>query len=253
MTTGNNEPATTTQAAKTFSEEDFNKAVGKAQTEQARAVDLEKKLERFKDIDPDAVKAMREDYELMRTERAAKGGKDDIEKLVNERTAEIKSRAETAVAEKAKEVETWQTRATRAEVLNPALTAAPKYLNATGIKLLSKQFESDLRSIDGKIVAVGGDGKPLASQKGTKLDSMGLEEYLELKAAEFPDVANPKFVKGSGGVSLGTTTSKGEDPSKADVTYADVAALASNPAKQREFLNGLTQEQRNKVLLSAGF
>lgn len=57
--------ATATPKAETVPLEKFHR-------EQARATDLEKKLERFKDIDPDAFKAMKEDYDNLRRERAAK-------------------------------------------------------------------------------------------------------------------------------------------------------------------------------------
>jgi Skp family chaperone for outer membrane proteins len=67
-----------TAAAATISVEDYNKAVERARTFEAKATDYEKK---YNGIDPEAHKAMKEELEIIRRESAA-GDPKKIESLV---------------------------------------------------------------------------------------------------------------------------------------------------------------------------
>jgi hypothetical protein len=88
-----------TPAPAPISPEDFNKAQEKARSEQARAVDLEKRLEAFKGIDPESHKAMKEELEISRRDSAA-GDPEKIKVLVMKARAEAEADAQKRYGKK---------------------------------------------------------------------------------------------------------------------------------------------------------
>ncbi len=61
----------TDNATKTYSETDYNAAVERARNFEAKLTDLEKKMSQYKDIDPEAHKAIREELNILKAEKAS--------------------------------------------------------------------------------------------------------------------------------------------------------------------------------------
>ena len=171
--------------------------------EQARAVDAERKLSAFKDVDLDAYKAMKEELDLLKRE-SAKGKPDEIEKLVGEKEKEIDKRYRKKLDEYEKEKDDTIKELNRLRVINPTMLKAAEYFNSKELSLIQMLVERDLSWDNGRVIVKDESGKPKASIKNPRED-MGIDEYLEELTELYPNCAKPRQTSG--------VTSPGQDRS----------------------------------------
>jgi len=218
-----------------------DKLTNQLQTWQAKATDYEK---RFNGIDPEAVKAMREDYELLRKEGAV-GDKAKIEKLIADKSAEVENRFKTHLTERDQKISTYEKELKTLRVTNIAMQEAAKKFNADQLPLLQREIDSATDFVDGKIVILE-NGKPAYSKKNPS-QLMDLPEYMDQLAAKYPSSAKSSMV--AGGQTSGTTYTNGSTRlSTAEfmrLTQADQTAyIKSLPQpEQRTLLNNLIQSR----------
>lgn len=168
----------------TVSAEDFDKEVSKRQRAEAELVDLKKRMDAFKDIDPERVRADREALERLQKEKTA-GDPKALEEWQTSKEAEIKGRFDKKLTEYEATNAELLKKLTRLEVVNPAMRKAADLINPTELDMVEILVERDLMLIDGKICVRGKDDKPAPSVKNPRED-MGLEEYLEELAEKHP-------------------------------------------------------------------
>jgi hypothetical protein len=166
---------------------------------QAKATNYEKELEKFKNVDVEEYKALKEEIQLLRRENA----KDDpkkIEEVITKEKATIEKELQSRYGKKFEEFEgklaESQKELSRLRVVNPAMLKAAERFNSSELTLIQLLVEKDLTYIDGQISVLGDDGKPRPSVKDPR-NTMGLDEYLDLLAEKYPGCAKPKGKSGA--------------------------------------------------------
>lgn len=211
-----------------------DKLTNQLQTWQAKATDYEK---RYAGIDPDAVKAKLEDYELMRKEGAV-GDKGKIEKLIADKTAEVENRFKSHLTERDTKISTYEKELKTLRVTNTAMQEAAKKFNADQLPLLQREIDSATDFIDGKIVIIE-NGKPAYSKKNPSV-LMDLPEYMEQLAAKYPSSAKSQVV--SGGQTSGTTYANGSTR----LNLAEYMRLT--PTEQQTYIKSLPGAEQKQML-----
>jgi hypothetical protein len=165
------------------------------QTWQARATDYEKKLERYKDIDPDAVKAMREDYEIMRKEAASKDPK-KFDEWATSKETEIRGAVQKELDGARATAEQARKELIELKVVDRVFAlAAGKFNEDTHEDV--KRYVRERCALDdsGEIVVKGTDGKPLYA-KGSTTKLMGAQDFVSWLVEQKPSWAKAEGVSG---------------------------------------------------------
>lgn len=229
------EKASEPQQQPTVSVEEFNKLRERAQNFEARVVDFEK---RYKNIDPEEHKALKEEIGLLRRETVG-GDPKKIEEFLTKERAELEKRFSGKLTETETALQEATKRLKRAEVVNPAMITAAKFFNDDALPLLQPIIEGSLDMEDGKIV-VKQDGKIVPSTKNPRLAAMPVEEFLESLIEKHPSLAKPTI--GAGGkdsASKRTPSVMGEGKSLQD--------FASMPDRGREAFKQMKPEDLKKL------
>lgn len=228
------EPAKPTQPEMVPAEE-FNKAQERARNFEAKLTDLEK---RFKGVDPEEARALREEVALLRKD-AAGGDPKKIDDLIARERGEIEKRFSSKLTETESALSEAQKRLKRAEVVNPALMTAAKFFNNDALPLLQPVLESALDFEDGKIV-VKQDGRVVPSVKNPRIAAMPLEEFLESLVEKHPSLAKPTLAAGGKeGVTRSLSSSFGQGQ-----TISDFAKM---PDRGKEAFKNMKIEDLKKV------
>ena len=194
-----------TQAAETVSKAEYEKVLTKARNEEARAVDYER---RFKGIDPEAVKAEREELANLRREGVGNDPK-KLKEFEERTTKEVSERYSGKLTEYETENKTIKAQLKELQVTNTAMTKAASIFNDDALELIQDRVRADCDFQDGKIIVRGSDGKPRPSVKNPRED-MGVDEYLETLASKYPSTAKATAIAGGkGGGAKSETNGKG--------------------------------------------
>lgn len=191
-----NDDANTSKA--TVNPEEFEREVARARRFEAEAVDLRKKLDKYKDIDPDAHRGMKEDYELLRRERAS-GDPKKIDELIQTKTRELEHQYQQQYGKKLDEMTqdltATRTKLLRYEVVAPAMQKAANTFLPKALPLIERDVERNCRMIEGQVVAVDDQGQPRKSNKDPRVNMM-LDEYLEELAGQYDFMVASRQVSG---------------------------------------------------------
>ena len=210
------------------------KLTSKLQNAEAEIVNYKKSYSWI--TDPEAVKAKLEDYDNLRKQSTG-GDKTKIDQIISEKEKEIEGRFskkltefENANQQISKELKTLR-------VTNVAMQEAAKIFNADGLPLLQAVIEQTTDFVDGKVVVMK-DGKPAASEKDPR-QPMGLPEYMEILAKQYPSLAKSQIV--SGGKPSGTNMGTGHAVSASDFLklpkaeqFKIMAAFPQTPDGQKQ-------------------
>lgn len=213
MSDANNAGSGDAGQAGTVSLAEYNKVVEKARNEEARAVHFEKT---YKGIDPEAVKAEREELAILRRESVGNDPK-KLEAYEQKVKKELDDRYSAKLGEYENEIKTTRSELKELRVTNHAMTKAASIFNDDALELIQDRVRADCDWQDGQIVVKGGDGKPLPSKKNPR-ENMGVDEYLETLASRYPSTAKATAIAGGkGGGDKSQTNGRGNgkdlDPS----------------------------------------
>lgn len=180
----------------------------------AKATDLEKQLERFKNVDVEEYRAIKEEVSSLRKENAGADPK-KIEEVIAKERAALEKDFNNRFGKKYEELESGlksrDAELSKLRVINPAMLKAAEHFNSTELTLIQMLVEKDLTYSEGSILVKGTDGKPKSSIKDPR-NVMGLDEYFETLATQYPGCAKAKSVGGSktsGAVSSAANSSNG--------------------------------------------
>jgi hypothetical protein len=208
----------TAAAAATVTVEEYNKAVDRARSFEAKVTDFEK---RYAGIDPDAYKATKEELEIARRESAA-GDPEKIKELVTKAKQEAEAEAQKRYGSKLEEYEGLTKKQAadlkRLNVIVPSMGKAATLFTEDSLKYIEREIADNCDTHEGVVVAKGADGKPLPSKKDPR-QFMGVDEFLEGFAA-----SHPTFTKSNAtGGTMKPGTTKGAT-SSGDITFEKYAA-----------------------------
>lgn len=174
------------QESKSINPADYEKAIERARRFEAQVADFEKQLARYKDIDPDKYKAITEDYENLRREKA-QGNPDEIDKLIRDKEAEIDSRYQKRFGSKVEELETktqqYERELKELRVTSVVMAKAGQFIQPTSIRLLKPFVEKYCEHQDGKVVVKDDDGNVRYSPTNPR-ELMTVDEFLSEFAEE---------------------------------------------------------------------
>lgn len=194
MSDANNAGSGDAGQAGTVSLAEYNKVVEKARNEEARAVHFEKT---YKGIDPEAVKAEREELAILRRESVGNDPK-KLEAYEQKVKKELDDRYSAKLGEYENEIKNTRGELKELRVTNHAMTKAASIFNDDALELIQDRVRADCDWQDGQIVVKGGDGKPLPSKKNPR-ENMGVDEYLETLATKYPSTAKATAIAGGKG------------------------------------------------------
>lgn len=185
----------------TVSVDEFNKVKSQLQNWQAKATDYEK---RYAGIDPDAVRAKLEDYEIIRKERAT-GNPQEIDKLLKAREQEAEMRVKKDYAKKLEELEGVTSKQAselkQLRVTSVVMKEAADVFHPSALELIESVVTRDCDWGEDGIFVKGEDGKPRASIQDPR-KPMDVKEYIGTLAQKYEACAKATAVSGGkqGGV-----------------------------------------------------
>lgn len=222
---------------KTYTEADFNAQVERARNFEAKLTDTEKRLNEFKDVDPQAYKAIKEELNILKADKAA-SSKDPkaIEEEVKRREGEIRNGVQSELDRLSTELNTLRGRNKELEVVDKVFQSA----SGTFIDQAHDDVRDYIRRFcdkdeQGNIIVKDADGKPLYA-KGSTTKLMGPTEFVEWLADKKPHWAKAKSKAGF--EEKGTTTnghSSGITPEKL-LSMSDGERIAWGKANPKEFM-----------------
>lgn len=210
----------------TISEQDYNKAIERAQKFEGMAVDLQKKLERFSKIDPDKYHATLEELENFKRDNAT-GDRKKIDELLANKEKEVRSTVQKTIDDLTSEVTTTKGKLKELTVTDRVFSIAADQINKDCADDV-KRYIRDYCEIDddGNIFARDPKTGEKLYQKGSTtkvLDGEGFAEWLkENRPSWFKATAS------GGGKSAGTTTTK---PSGTGKNYTLTDLMNKSPAE----------------------
>lgn len=215
---------------------------------QAQVVDLEKKLEQFKDIDPTAFKAMREDYELMRKQQTG-GDPKKIEELITAKEAEIRTTVQKTLDERDAKINNLSSTLKRLQVTDKVFSLAASRINedcADDFKSYAEKY-GDLGD-DGEIIFKDDKGA-MRYAPGSTTKPMGVDDFVE-----YLSNLKPSWFKPDGKAGAKTAGQKTSAASNARVlTWAEIGQL---PDKGKIYMQQLANTDKtafNALMQEAKF
>lgn len=215
---------------------------------QAQVVDLEKKLEQFKDIDPVAFKAIKEDYELMRKQQTG-GDPKKIDELVAAKENEIRSTVQKALDALKQENEGYKGKLKELQVTDSVFSKAAAKFNADcheDVKAYIRKY-GDV-SDDGTVIFKDDKGAPrYAPGSTTKL--MDATEFVGWLAEQKPSWAVPDGKAGAKTAGQKTSAVSGGKI----LSWAEIGQL---PDKGKAYMNNLANTDKaafNALMQEAKF
>lgn len=188
---------TTEGTPKTYSESDYNTAIERARNFEAKLTDVERKLAEFKDIDPQAHKALREELNILKAEKATKSNDPKaIEEEVKRREADLRKTVQTEIDSLSQELKTLRSKNKELEVVDKVFQAASS--------LFVDEAHDDVRDAirkwcdkdeQGNIIVKDNDGKPRYA-KGSTTKVMGPADFVEWLADQKPHWAKARSKAG---------------------------------------------------------
>lgn len=213
---------------KTYTVKDIEIERAHAQAAREEARELR---ERYKDIDPEDYRRIKEEHSKLKTKDAG-GDEKKIAEIVAEQIASEKKRLEGAYNEEKSKRETTERELKKERVVKVILQKASAAFDKDALELLEPVFERDGDFIDGHVVIKGADGKPRYSPKdATKL--MTPDEYVEELQSKYPSAAK---ATAAAGTKSGVTKVNGA--SGQALTMAEISKL---PDKGRAYFNELAR------------
>jgi histidinol dehydrogenase len=208
-----------------------------------------KQLEKFKDLDPEEYKALKEEVTLLKKNDAG-GDEKKIQSLIDAAVEDAKKRADKVINDLSSKFESVAKRNQHLEIVVPALQKLSPVVNEDQIELMTSLVERDLTLVDGQIRVKDKDGKPIPSEVNPRED-MGLDEYITTLQGKYPSSFKSTAVPGgkSGETRKYSASGTGVTPEK----YMSMSAAERQklPPEQRQNLAAqaigmprrITQEQ----------
>lgn len=162
---------------------------------EAQAIDAQKQLERFKGIDPEKYRAVMEDYDNLRKEKAT-GSPEEIDRLIAEKKQEIEGLYKGHLDEAKNRALQLEQELKQLRVVDRAKTKAADRFTTDALDLIQTPIERDLDFVDGEIV-VKGDGGEIKRSPQDPSKNMSLDEYLDSLANKFPSIVRSEFRGGA--------------------------------------------------------
>jgi hypothetical protein len=166
---------------------------------QAKATNLEKKLEAYKTIDPEEYKNLKEEVTILRRENA-EGDPKKIDEVITKERTEIENKFRKQYGDSIealkKEKQEISSELDRLRVVNPAMLKAADVFNSTELSLIQMLIEKDLAFKDGQIIVKDEKGEPKLSPTNPR-QLMSIDEYMEGLTAKYPGCAKPRGTAGS--------------------------------------------------------
>jgi len=182
---------------KTFTIKDIEAERAHVQHERELRTDLEKKLSVFKDIDPEAYKAMQTQLSELKN-KAATGSEDKIaERIKEEREAEA-ARAQKVIDDLTAKLNGKETELKSERVTKAILQKAADAFGKDTLELLTPIFEKDGDFEDGQVVFKDAKGKLRYSEKDPR-KPLSVDEYIEEMRQKYPTAAVSHAKGGSRG------------------------------------------------------
>jgi hypothetical protein len=188
MTDGSNE-------VKTYSEEDYNKAVTRAQRFEAQMVDLQKQVERFKGVDLDRLKAIEEDYENIKRDKAA-GNPEDLKKWKVDFEGRIRSEVQSDIAKRDEELGKLRLENRELRVVDKAIDQLADRFNPDTIPFIKGLVRQHVDVDDTGEFIVKDDKGDVRYVQGQPNQKMGIRHFAEELAAKHPSFARASVPAG---------------------------------------------------------
>lgn len=177
---------------KTVPVEEFEKMRSRAQNFEAKVTDFEK---RYSGIDPEAFKAMKEDYELMRKEKAGKSP-EDLDKLIKDKESEFEKRYGKKFEEMDGMLKQQSSELKRLKVTNVVMKEAADVFHASALELIESVVNKDCDWSDDGIVIKDEQGKARMSSTDPR-KPMDVKEYIGSLASKYEACAKATALPGA--------------------------------------------------------
>jgi hypothetical protein len=122
-------------------QQNYQAADERAKRFEGQLADVQKQMERFKDIDPEKYKATVEELEIVKRENASKGKPEDLEAWQKEKEAELRGKLQKDIDARDQELGSLRTKYHQLRVVD-------KFMSTAG-----SEFKSDLADIARDIVS----------------------------------------------------------------------------------------------------
>lgn len=172
----------------------YQEALERARRFEAQAVDREKQLERYRNIDPDEYHALKDSvFQYQKKEATTDPAK--IDELVQSKAQELEEAYKQQFTEKDSTIQTLEGELKELRVVDRAMSKATSIFNDDALPLIKEEIRKHCDFVDGEIVIR--EGEKLARSKSNPSENMGVEEFLTSLAEKYPSCARPKGVTGT--------------------------------------------------------
>lgn len=228
----------------TVSKAEYDKAIERAQRFEAKFTDLEKQFNRFKDIDPDRVKADREALEQLEREKAS-SKPEEIEKLINRAKEDTRKEFGKKLEDYEKEIGTLRSQNHELTVVDKVFGAASGDLN-DDMHDIFKDLARRACTLDaeGNIVVKDEKGEVRYSPKNPSIRMTHAEFIEELKESR------GSMFKSTHKTGAKDTGTKGAASGVTGRTYTAAELSAMGEAKSIEIISKMTPEQIKATALA---
>lgn len=226
---------TTTTAAETIAKAEYDKAIERAQRFEAMTRDLEVKLSNYKDIDPKAYKALKEEYDNLKKDQAI-GSPEKFDAEVKRREAEIRGTIEKDLNLLRDQVSKLASRNKELEVTDKVFALASSELFETA----HDDFKEYIRRFGdkdeaGNIIFKDEQGNP-RYKKGSTTQLMGPADFVEFMKENKPHLFKAKS-------RAGVPTNGTVIPSNGNTNGLDVERYLAMSKEERRALPIATQQK----------
>lgn len=168
----------------------------KAKRLEAQVVDMEKRLEKFNGVDVDAHRAIKEELEFLKQEKA-KQSPEDLEEYKKTFEHQIRGEYQGEFDKLKSELEKARSKTHELEVVDRAMEKIGDRFNADTHKFIKTIIrDSVARDENGNFYLRDSDGKPLYSEKEPS-KRMGLDDLASKLADEHPSFAKADYISGT--------------------------------------------------------
>jgi hypothetical protein len=235
-----------TTAAATVAREEYDRAVERAHKMEAALVDKEKRLKNYEGLDPERVKAEREELEILR-KQATGGDQKKIDELLSKAVSEAEQKVTKRFGEKLTELETLSSQQAKdlkhLRVTRGALETAAKIFIPEALKFVEPLIERSCDWVDGKIVVKDEKGEVRYSRKDPKTP-MSVDELLGEFAEGHPFLVPSTTVRGSDNGAAKTAGTRGATKFPSDFEAWSMERkqtfFSENPELRKAYIRGAT-------------
>lgn len=161
------------------------------------ATDLEKKLERYKDLDPVEYKANKEALEELRRELAEKGDKNDLKKWRTDTEGKIRSEVQKQIDTLQAERDQLLKEAKELKIVDKAMEKIAAKFNEDGHGFVKDYVRRSVDRDDTGEFIVKDEKGAVRYSASKPAQRLTIEEYAEEIAAKHPSIAKPSVTSGT--------------------------------------------------------